>query len=161
MKLLNQDKGLTLIEVIASVAVLAIIVLVVIAVLQNSAATSASTNVTDRALENARTILEEIKYKLDSEEPSYHYDEEQVVDLVALRNPALSVYEQTVYYPSNSDRQYSLTIRSERPSQSIDPIVGTSASYELSDIFRNISVTVTELRTSREPVTLRALVAYK
>lgn len=161
MILLNQDKGLTIIEVVASVAVLAIIVLVIVAVLQNTAATSASSTGTDRSLQHARSVMEEIKNRLDTSETVYDYENKGLmIDLASIGNGTLATYTQTIYYPSNSNRQYSITITSKRPTQSVDPITGTSPAYSLSAMFRDITVACTDLRTSRTPVTLQAMVAY-
>lgn len=156
---MNQDKGLTIIEVIASVAVLAVIVLVIVAILQNSSSSSASSNVTDRALQNARTVMEEIKNRLDTTETTFTYLG-QTINLTNLRNKTVASYEQTIYYPSDANRQYGILIRSRNPGKTIDPIPGSSGAFNLNDVFREVTIVVTDLQTSRTPVTLQSMVAY-
>ena len=156
---MNQDKGLTILEAIASVAVLSILILVIVAVLQNSSATSSSTNVTDRALQNARTVMEEIKNRLDTSESAFTYLN-QTINLASLRDRTVASTQQTVYFPNVSNKQYSIAIQSMTPNLLVDPIAGQSNKYNLNDVFRKITVTVTELKSSRRPVKLESMVAF-
>jgi prepilin-type N-terminal cleavage/methylation domain-containing protein len=150
---MRNQKGLTLIEVMGSITILGIAVLAITFILQQSTIHTKSNEKSDEAVVAARNVMEEIKSNLRSSTAQISLYG-QAISLYNLRNLSSA----TIYYPDDSNRQYEVQIHSYATSLGTVSLT-VSNSKDLDTIFRRITVTSTELSTSRE-FELEAIVEY-
>ncbi|WP_020619748.1 type IV pilus modification PilV family protein [Paenibacillus daejeonensis] len=133
---MNNQRGVTLIEVLGSVALLAVAILTITYALQQSTVFSKDNEQIDQSVQITRTVMEELRGHLS--DPALRtiaiYD--QVVDLDQLREGTSSPIK--LYYPDTTQVQYTLSISSASGGL---PAVGTGDdTMELDSSFKQITI---------------------
>ena len=156
----NNEKGLTLIEVLATVTILAVAILSVTLLLQQSDLISNSNERMDRAVQITRSTMEDITYNLADEDEILIYG--QPLDLSSIRNDASELSETpygTAFFPSVNDRQFQLNIYAMQVMEDQNEYVVKEETYHLSDYFVIIRVECINLLNNKI-FELESLVEY-
>ncbi|MEK8128599.1 type II secretion system protein [Paenibacillus filicis] len=125
--MLRNEKGLTLVEILASLVILSMVILAFTYTYNQLFSASAREQKRDVSVDIARSVMEQLKASFSSGTASMNIwfpptnnsgtlpnpgaDIQQLVNLVPLRQTVTSpVQLETIYYPSASDRQYKVNI---------------------------------------------------
>lgn len=146
---MRNRKGITLVEVLASVTILAIALLAIVYMLQQTTLFSKKNNDRENNVQVARTVMEEIKVKLKENTNIAPFGETiPITDLIAANSVTLpSTF-------SSANKTVRIDVNSTVPTTSI-PIKGTS--YSIGQFFRLIEVTCTNVN-SKDTYSLQAYV---
>ncbi len=107
---MKSEKGFTLLEVLAAVAILSVASLMLYTVFSNATLFSAQQEHQDHAVNIARTVMEEVRTNLMNQD-SVAYGG-QNIDLASLRTQPAPFEHTVLFHPNAADRQYRITIRS-------------------------------------------------
>jgi len=163
---MNNEKGLSLIEVLGSIAILGIAVLGLAFILQQGAAHTKSNERKGNTVQLTRNVMEEIKENI-RDQPSVTVFGQSLPLAVLRDHPSASLAP--LYYPSQADKQYEFQIKTSSHSLgSISLRNGVTAednlpvyeSYNTSDLFRYVVITCRSL-ASKDEYELAAYVAYQ
>lgn len=150
---MNNQKGLTLVEVLGSIILLGVAVLGITFILQQSSIHTKSNEQLDESITISRNVMEQIKNQLKSNNETLILYE-QSLSLEGLRHLA----SLTVYYPNSIQREYEINI------QSADAALGHAQAADLNlnldAMFRQITIHTKEL-SSGKTFELTAYVEYK
>lgn len=147
MRLLRSQKGVTLLEVLASVVILSFVVFSVSYLFSKSYENSYKEESKDMSVNLARTVLEELKQKLKTTDTSLPLPspfEGQTIDLNGLRGTPPYTHA-SIYYPSVNDKQYEIKISSlpfEDKTYQLADANGKSFDFRLNRYFALIQVEV-------------------
>lgn len=153
--LMRDQKGISLIEVMATITVLAVAILAITFVLQQGTSASKEHENLDRAVMITRTVMEEIKHNLKHKNDVTVFG--QTIPLQVIRAESQTFQAPDLYYPNASNQQYRIEIRSESFQQSFEI---KSAERKVEDFFRKIKVTTINLQSNRS-YELEAYVEYQ
>ena len=148
---MRNRKGITLIEVLASVTILAIALLAIVYMLQQTTLFSKKNIDKENNVQVARTVMEEIKVNLKEATPRIA-PFGSTIDLAGLKGSA--EVSLTPFY-SSSSQAVKIDVKSKVPTTSVS-IKGTS--YPIRDYFRLIQVTCTNVNSNDKPYSLEAYV---
>jgi prepilin-type N-terminal cleavage/methylation domain-containing protein len=112
MSILKNNRGMTLLEVLASVLIIGLIIVAVSYLFTTGYANSIKEQDKDVSVQIARAVLEEIKHNLKTTRESASY-QSQIIDLNPLRvsiNTGETVLP-ALYYPSQADKQYTILVK--------------------------------------------------
>lgn len=108
----NNERGITLLEVLAAVAILSVAMISFSLLFGQNFQFSHREERRDVSVNIARTVIEELKGQLPSgAERMTIFEDHQEIDLALLREPSADIQAVTVYYPSGTDRQFTVVIR--------------------------------------------------
>lgn len=151
---MRNRKGITLIEVLASVTILAIALLAIVYMLQQTTLFSKKNIDKENNVQVARTVMEEIKVNLKEATPRIA-PFGSTIDLAGLKgNPVVSLAS----FYSSSSQAVRIDVKSLTPPASATgniTIKGTA--YQISNYFRLIEVTSTNVN-SKDSYRLQAYV---
>lgn len=152
---MNNQRGLTLIEVLASITLLAVISLAVIYTLQQSTLFSKKNSDKENSVLIARTVMESIKSGLKSGSSVELYGNTVSLSPLRLTNQsALSA----LYLPDSIHPKMRIDIRTLPISN--DTVSVQSKSYHIANYFRLVEVTATDI-TTNQAYSLKAYVEYQ
>ncbi|MBH5318228.1 prepilin-type N-terminal cleavage/methylation domain-containing protein [Paenibacillus sp. GSMTC-2017] len=148
---MNNQKGLSLIEVLGSIVLLGVAILSITFVLQQSTVHTKDNQKQDQSVQITRTVMEEIKHNLRTSYTASIY--EQVVNFKLATNK--------IQYPKVNP-EYNITIDLSVPTLNTVTIPKKSGDlkYDLKNIFKHVKVTCTNSITGKQFV-LEAFVEYK
>lgn len=152
---MKNQRGYTLIEILASITLLAVAILTITYALQQSSLSTKQNNDKDSNTLVARTVMEEIKTTMKNQSLQSATLYGQTINLNELRQLSTT----TIYSPSTADKkiQIDITSTSIPSSASIVTIKGTN--YDINNYFRLVQVTSTNVATNKT-YTLQAYVEY-
>lgn len=157
----HNEKGLTLIELLATMTILSIVVVSVIYVYSNFHHTARQQKQSADAVNVARTVLEELKANLPGNDPTLQLFD-QSIDLTALRNLNDSALPQTVQYPDVHSNKYTITIDAFPFSKQIaftnEALQDTT--LQLGDYFHIIHIQIIDATSHSEIYHLQSYVEY-
>lgn len=107
---MNNQRGVTLIEVLGSVTLLAVAILTITYALQQSTVFSKDNEVIDQSVQVTRTVMEELRGQLSDPAKRTISIFDQDVDLDQLREGTVSPI--ILHYPDRANVQYTLSITS-------------------------------------------------
>jgi prepilin-type N-terminal cleavage/methylation domain-containing protein len=150
----KNQKGFTLIEILATVTMLSILTITVIYVLQQSTVFSKQTNDKENHVLVTRTVMEQIKANLKDGNAIELYGKS--VSLAQLKQ-SQSVSLPSLLLPIDSQPKTRVDIHTLLIPN--DAVSVKEHAYHVSDYFRLVEVTTTELSTNRS-YSLQAYVEY-
>lgn len=161
---MNNEKGISLVEVLGAIAILSIAILGISFVLQQGALHTKDNEKQGDSVQITRSVMETIKNNLPAGSNATVFG--QAVNLAALRGSANQSLP-TLYYPDSENPQYELHIQTVNHSLgSIDLPVGVDTEgnqinqiHQLADLFRLVRITSTEV-VSQKTYTLEAYIEY-
>jgi len=151
---MRSQKGMSLVEVMATVTVLAVAILAITFLLQTSSSAARDNEAIERSVQVTRTVMEEIKFNLKSNSSVTVYG--QSINLNTIRTSEPPYLAPSLFYPSISDKQYKIEIQSLQVDNKYT-IKGDP--YQVKNYFRKILVTCVNLK-SNHSYELEALVEY-
>lgn len=143
---MRNQKGITLIEILAAVVVLGIAVVSITFVLQQTTLFSKQNADSDRSIQITRTVLEEIKNKMKTADTIQVYD--QTVHLTPIKQSAGAASLPALYYPNPAKPQYRLDV-SSLPITNGQFSSPKGTTVNIADYFRHIQITTTHLSDNR------------
>lgn len=156
-----NEKGLTLVELLATITIVSVVVISIIYVFTNFQNTARQQKAHSDAVNAARTVLEELKWALPREglTTTTLFDDEQPLDLTPFRDDVTQpyVYNQ-LYYPSDSHRKFQITIKTIDFSKQLQ--YSDDVTIPIENYFRNIHIEITDLVTKEIIYTLQSYVEY-
>jgi len=151
---MNNQRGLTLIEILASITLLAFVIVTVVLVLQQSTIFSKSNSQKENNVLVARTVMESIKSGLKAGDTINLYGASvSLSNLKLAANATLPV----IYVPDSAHPTTRVNVRT-LPIRS-DTVSVQAKDYHIGDYFRLVEVTTTEVATNRS-YSLKAYVEY-
>jgi prepilin-type N-terminal cleavage/methylation domain-containing protein len=147
---MNNRKGMTLIEVLASITILALAVIAAVYALQQTSAFSRGNQIKEVNVQVARTVMEEIKANLKKSAPVTVLLYGQTVDISGLKAATPAALPE--FY--SADQAVKIAVSGQKPAQSV---AVKGASYAVGDYFRLITVICTDVSTGKA-YTLQAYV---
>ncbi|GGG23489.1 type IV pilus modification PilV family protein [Paenibacillus abyssi] len=156
---MNNQKGLTLIEILGSVTLLAVAVLAITALLQQTSLFAKDNEAIDQSVSISRTVMEEIKRNLASRDSISLFEDGQTLALTELRDnaPAYKL-PYSIYYPNAADPQFEVKVESDV--YNLSDIHFKDQTYQITDYFRLIRVTSINLTTNKSYI-LEGYAEYK
>jgi prepilin-type N-terminal cleavage/methylation domain-containing protein len=154
-----NSRGLTLIEVLASAAILAFVVLVSSFLFTQGYRNSKTEENRDQSVTIARSIMEMIKTNLPSASPSVQFNGTQTINLAAIRNANTATATAASFstqYPSNSDGTYTVVVTADPVTENVTV---DSKVFPLNSYFRKVKIRVTETLFQSE-YTLESYLEY-
>jgi|GEM_PF-1367616 len=152
---MTNQRGITLIEVLGSVALLAVAVLTITYALQQTSVFSRDNDGIDRSVQVTRTVMEELRGHLSDPTASTVDLYGQCLDLELLRTNSTTSLR--LDYPGTAEPELTLSIVSTDGDLPI--ISAGSDTHDLDSSFKRITIT-SEPRDKGRPYTLVAYLAY-
>lgn len=160
---MKPQKGMTLLEVLAAMAIIGMIVFATVHVLTQGVARSHREQRLDLAVNIGRMVMEEIKAALPSGKVVSLFDG-QVVDPAVFKDGQDSATAEVLYYPSVNNKQFQVTV-SSLPFQDLSyPFHGTNGPsyvFSLQQHFELMEVVVLDLSDPDVRFDLRSYVERK
>lgn len=156
----QNEKGLTLVELLATITIISVIVISIIYVFSNFQNTARQQKVHSDAVNVARAVLEEIKWALprDGLATTTLFDDGQILELTPFRDVSTQPYEYNqLFYPSDNNRKFQIAIKTINFSKKIQH---KDVSLQIENYFRNIQIEITDLVTNKLIYTLQSYVEY-
>lgn len=138
-----DSKGFTLIEALASAAILAFVVILASMLFTQGFRNSKTEENRDQSVTIARSIMEEIKTNLPTAAEAIVFGS-QTISLKSIRNAAagpVAVASFNIRYPKETDGIYSIIVTAA-PSTDVVQVEGHA--FPLNGYFRKVKVSVTE-----------------
>jgi Tfp pilus assembly protein PilV len=157
LKRLNS-RGLTLIEVLASAAILAFVVLLFSLLFTQGYRNSKTEENRDQSVTIARSVMEMIKTNLPSPTASVSFNGTPI-NLTAIRNANAATATAASFntqYPSSTDGTYNIVVTADPVAESVTV---DSKVFPLNQYFRKVKVHVTET-TFQSQYTLESYLEY-
>lgn len=142
---MNNQRGLTLLEVLVAVTILSLVVLSVSYLFTQNYSFSLKEEKRDMNVDIARNVMEELKRSLKNTALSQQAIYNQTVNLTLLRNNQPESPAAVLYYPNANDRQYEIRIRDLTIAGQTVPVEdanGTTYNFPVQDFFAHIQVEV-------------------
>ena len=133
---MNNQRGVTLIEVLGSVALLAVAILTITYALQQSTVFSKDNEQIDQSVQITRTVMEELRGHLSDQSRRTVAIYGQDVDLDQLRAGTNSPI--MLYYPDRTHVQYTLSISAA--TGGLPPVGMGNDALELDSRFKQITI---------------------
>jgi prepilin-type N-terminal cleavage/methylation domain-containing protein len=151
--MLSNEKGLSLLEVLAAVTILAVVIISFSMLITKNYEFSSKEEKRDISVNLARTVIEEIKDPLKSSGAtminSILLYENQAIDIAALRNTVTAdTLVSRIFYPSDIDRQFEVRINNKHYDNNILTLTGTNNvnyNFTVNDFFSLVEVEVVNL----------------
>ena len=153
-----NSRGLTLIEVLASAAILAFVVLLFSLLFTQGYRNSKTEENRDQSVTIARSVMEMIKTNLPSPTASVSFNGTPI-NLTAIRNANAATATAASFntqYPSSTDGTYTIVVTADPVAESVTV---ESKAFPLNQYFRKVKVHVTET-TFQSEYTLESYLEY-
>lgn len=153
-----NSRGLTLIEVLASAAILAFVVLLFSLLFTQGYRNSKTEENRDQSVTIARSVMEMIKTNLPSPTASVSFNGTPI-NLTAIRNANAATATAASFntqYPSSTDGTYTIVVTADPVAESVTV---ESKVFPLNQYFRKVKVHVTET-TFQSQYTLESYLEY-
>lgn len=153
-----NSRGLTLIEVLASAAILAFVVLLFSLLFTQGYRNSKTEENRDQSVTIARSVMEIIKTNLPSPTASVSFNGTDI-NLTAIRNANAATATAASFstqYPSSTDGTYTIVVTADPVAESVTV---DSKVFPLNQYFRKVKVHVTEA-TFQSEYTLESYLEY-
>ena len=164
--MVRNDKGLTLIEVLASVAILAVAIMTVTFFFQQTSVFSRDNERVDRSIQITRTVMEELIQHLPDQEIEQLqlFTDNQEIDLASIREAAedktlTALTPYTMWYPTAANATYRLDVHVEPIPAAVDYYEVDDRDYWISDYFVTVRIVCENLANNRM-FELEAMVEY-
>lgn len=155
-----NEKGLSLVELLATITIVSIIVVSIIYVFTQFQHSARQQKTLTDAVNMSRTVLEELKWGLPKHEIAAVtlFEDNQTLDLAPFRDPAMQPYEYSeLYYPSSSKRHYQIHIKTINFSKTMQH---NHITLHIENYFRNIEISVIDMLNGSVVYTLQSYVEY-
>lgn len=158
----HNEKGLSLVELLATITILSIVVISVIYVYSNFHNVARQQKVSSDAVNIARTVLEELKATMPGTDPTLKLFGQQEISLTALRSLDASSLPQTIHYPNSHNSKFKIVIDASPFNKQIDFTNDAlqDTTLQLGNYFRIIQITIRNSASDSEVYNLQSYVEY-